>query len=142
MRARVAGRRSRVDDGHHMESDQQAQRQSPIAVIGFLAALLGLFGAFYFFAIFDASVPTDDGKRIYNVGLLADRQNGLMFCGVVAILGAIGFAATRKPGVPVRLRPSRRFMWIAAAVAAGLLIVAAATGFLTDLWVSLILRFG
>lgn len=65
---------------------------------GILFLLLGGSSAFYFFLFFDTSVeiPTQEfmgqvigGGRINNLGLMQDRQNGIIISSVFAIIGAI-----------------------------------------------------
>ena len=74
----------------------------------FLSSLLmvaGGFGLIYFFFIFDTSiaVPTSTlmgqtigGVRVNNLGFMNDRQNGMIFCGVITIIGAIFHALNGK----------------------------------------------
>ena len=71
-----------------------AQQGSPVLrVIGALALMVGAAAGVYYFAFFDTSVSTDSvtvlgrtigGERVNNIGLMQDRQNGL-------ILGAFAF---------------------------------------------------
>jgi hypothetical protein len=65
-----------------------------IKLLGALLLLIGLALAAYFFLAFDASVESGAG-RVNNLGLMADRQNGIIIglgLGVVgAILLALGF---------------------------------------------------
>lgn len=69
-----------------------------LAGYGVLFLLLGGTAAFYFFLFFDTSVevPSHDffgktygGGRINNLGLMQDRQNGIIISSVFAIIGAI-----------------------------------------------------
>lgn len=55
--------------------------------IGGLMIVGGVLGAIYFLLIFDSSVPLPMGGRVNNLGLMADRQNGLIFSFGVALLG-------------------------------------------------------
>lgn len=61
---------------------------SRFEILGALLFIGGVVGATYYFAFFKTSVPTGYGE-IHNIGLLADRQTGLLFSGLVA---AVGFA--------------------------------------------------
>ena len=61
-----------------------------LAVLGVLVFLGGLLAAVYYWHFFDPSVRTSTGERVNNIGLLQDRQNGLI---VSVFLSAIGFAA-------------------------------------------------
>ena len=54
----------------------------------------GLVGATYFFFLFDTSVKVPEPNvfgidRVNNIGLLADRQNGIVFCFGVAVVGGV-----------------------------------------------------
>ncbi len=70
---------------------------------GTIALVLGLLGAAYFFLVYDISVPANDGSRIVNIGLMSERQNGLIFCGLLAVIGTILLAAAPRAqaAVPV-----------------------------------------
>jgi hypothetical protein len=57
---------------------------------------IGLVGAFYFMAIFDTSIPTSAGGRVHNLGLMSTQQNGLIFCALLAVVGAIVIAGSRR----------------------------------------------
>lgn len=47
----------------------------------------------------DTTVPTEDGRRVHNIGLMNQKQNTILFGGALAIVGAvfIGFAGRRTP---------------------------------------------
>jgi hypothetical protein len=69
--------------------------------------LLGGLAAFYFFFIFDTTVevPSTEfmgteigGGRIMNIGLMADRQNGIMLSIGSAVVGSILFALGHLQG--------------------------------------------
>lgn len=66
--------------------------------LGWWLCALGAAGAFYFFAVFEVSVevPTTEllgrtvgGGRVTNIGLLAQRQNGLLLFAFLAIGGLL-----------------------------------------------------
>lgn len=78
-----------------------------LGIIGGLMIIGGLIAATYFFFFFDSSVgvPTQEifgqtigGGRVNNLGLIAERQNGIIFSFGVAIVGAAiaFFARSRK----------------------------------------------
>lgn len=96
--------------GHQAPAQAIANHQSPPSketgfqkevfrsYIAGLMILLGLLGAGYFFLFFDTSVPvptqelfghTIGGGRVNNLGLMADRQNGIIFSFGVALIGAV-----------------------------------------------------
>jgi len=66
--------------------------------LGFLLLLVGGSAAFYFLAVFDPSVDVPattimgqsiGGGRVNNLGLMADRQNGIVISSVVAVGGLL-----------------------------------------------------
>jgi hypothetical protein len=56
----------------------------------------GIAGAFYFLALFDTSVPLATGGRINNLGLMNDQQNGVIFCMLLALVGAVVMLSGRR----------------------------------------------
>lgn len=46
----------------------------------------------------DTSVATSHGERVHNIGLMNDKQNKIIFAGVLAVIGAIfvGFGSKSK----------------------------------------------
>jgi zinc-ribbon domain len=69
-----------------------------LKVVGALLFLGGVAFAIYYFAYFDTSVPvptaeifgqTIGGGRVNNIGLMQDRQNGLIFSSVAALAGLL-----------------------------------------------------
>lgn len=77
---------------------------SGVLGLGVLLLLAGLAAIIYFFIVFDTSVALPDASssvlgisRVNNLGLMADRQNGIIMGMGTAILGAIlMFAGQRK----------------------------------------------
>ncbi len=78
-----------------------------LGIIGGLMIIGGLIAAAYFFFFFDSSVgfstqeifgQTIGGGRVNNLGLIAERQNGIIFSFGVAIVGdaIASFARSRK----------------------------------------------
>jgi hypothetical protein len=61
-----------------------------------------LLGPFYFVLMFDTSVPTEAGGRVNNIGLIADRQNGLIFSLGLAIIGTLLVVGGNFRNVPVK----------------------------------------
>lgn len=66
--------------------------------IGVLLFLLGLFGIVYFWGVMDTSVEVPrksvmgievGGGRVHNIGLMQERQNGLLVSSEVCALGLI-----------------------------------------------------
>jgi hypothetical protein len=64
---------------------------SGLPMFGVLLLILGLVVAAYFFLAFDASVESGGG-RVNNLGLMADRQNGLIAGIGLCIVGTIMLA--------------------------------------------------
>ena len=64
---------------------------SPLWMLGALVCLAGLMGTGYFVAGFDTTVATSIASmpRVNNLGLMADRQNGLIVSVGAAIVGVI-----------------------------------------------------
>lgn len=54
---------------------------------GFSVSLLGFLAFLFFFLLFDTSVSTGAGFRVNNLGLMQDRQNGMMFSIVFFAVG-------------------------------------------------------
>lgn len=82
-----------------MSTPASAPQGSPILkVVGALLFLGGIAFAIYYFAYFDPSVPvptteilgqTIGGGRVNNLGLMQDRQNGLIFSSVATLAGLL-----------------------------------------------------
>jgi hypothetical protein len=66
---------------------QAAARGRLMQNIGIAVMVCGGVGLALFY-IMDTSVPTSFG-RVHNIGLLQERQNGLMVSGVVALAGVV-----------------------------------------------------
>jgi hypothetical protein len=54
---------------------------------GLIVALLGSTAFLFFLFLFDTSVSTDAGFRVNNIGLMQDRQNGIIFSIVFFVIG-------------------------------------------------------
>lgn len=65
--------------------------------VGVLLLLAGLAGLVYFFLFFDVSVPVGGG-HVNNIGLMADRQNGVIVAAVAALVGVVLAVALKKKG--------------------------------------------
>ncbi len=70
-----------------------------IKTLGTLVLIIGLLLAGYYFLLFDQSVPSGLGGRVNNLGLIADRQNGIIAGLGLCVVGAIlyVFGNRRKP---------------------------------------------
>lgn len=76
--------------------------------IGVLLFLLGLFGIVYFWGVMDTSVEVPrksvmgievGGGRVHNIGLMQERQNGLLVSGGVCAVGLfLTIFAASRPG--------------------------------------------
>ena len=66
---------------------------SSLKGLGNLLFFGGLLASIYFYAFFDTSVPTGTGGgRVHNIGLMQERQNGLIVAIVATVVG-LGWAA-------------------------------------------------
>lgn len=79
-------------------SEPKPQGSPLLKFVGALLFLGGVAFAVYYFAYFDTSVavPTTEifgqtigGGRVHNVGLMQQRQNGLIFSSVAALAGLL-----------------------------------------------------
>ncbi|MBV9851033.1 MAG: zinc ribbon domain-containing protein [Armatimonadetes bacterium] len=75
-----------------------APHPSPVRIFGCFLLIAGVWCAGYFFLFFDTSVPVQSPgfvsspyaiERVNNLGLMADRQNGILIGLGMAILGAL-----------------------------------------------------
>lgn len=73
--------------------------------VGVILALLGLLGIAYFLLLFEVSVrvpvreilgTTVGGGRVNNIGLMQDRQNGLLLTGAAVFAGLVLFVSFRR----------------------------------------------
>ena len=62
--------------------------------LGLMLLTLGLLCAGYFYFVFDSSVETESKQRISNLGLISDRQNGILIGLVTCIVGVIFYATS------------------------------------------------
>lgn len=91
------GRQYDRDRGVTPSSDKPAVGQTQgggLAALGPLLLIVGIIGAFLVLQM-DTSVSTGYGRRVNNLGLMNQQQNYLIFCGLLAIVGAI-LTAIRK----------------------------------------------
>lgn len=65
--------------------------------LGFVLLIVGAFAFLVGFKM-DTTVYTDYGERVHNIGLMNDRQNLLLFAGVLSVIGAVFFSLASKPG--------------------------------------------
>ena len=80
------------------KSASQPQGSPLLKFVGALLFLGGIAFAIYYFAYFDTSVAvpateifgqTIGGGRVHNVGLMQERQNGLISSSITAVVGLI-----------------------------------------------------
>jgi len=115
-----------VDDGMskafpRQSSDGRTQGQVSASIIGLFLLFIGLGVAGYFLAVFDVSVPVDYPSgtdslgisfpdRVNNIGLMADRNNGIIIGLALAfgggVLMVIGRKRTRPSPAPASAQPS------------------------------------
>jgi hypothetical protein len=69
---------------------------SVVRVLGLLLFLGGFIALIYFWQFYDTSVPTQEfvgqpfpGGRVHNIGLMQDRQIGILIGGMCAALGVV-----------------------------------------------------
>ena len=102
IKCRYCGEFLRGDS--HDRSGFSEARSSPLQPIGLALCGLGLVVASYFFLGFDTpvEVPSSEvagqtvgGGRVNNIGLMNQRQNGIMIAAVVALIGIVLFVAGR-----------------------------------------------
>lgn len=87
-------------------SDTRTPGQQAASIIGLLLVICGLGAAIYFFALFDTSVPVQPvdlgngtsigGGRVNNLGLMSDRQNGIIVGFGMAVVGGVLMVIGRK----------------------------------------------
>ena len=101
--------------------DGRSEGQVAASIIGLLLLIIGLGVAGYFLLAFDVTVevPYQDlgygmtvgGDRVNNIGLMADRQNGIIIGLVLAVGGGIlmviGRKRTRLSPTPVAAAPAQ-----------------------------------
>jgi hypothetical protein len=94
------------------KEDNRTSNQKTASVIGLFLVVIGLFAVVYYAAFFDTSVavePVDlgngtsiGGGRVNNIGLMADRQNGIIVgFGMAAVGGILMYIGRMRPPVPV-----------------------------------------
>ena len=82
-------------------------KSNPLALLlGDMMAILGISGMFYFFVAFEVSVPSAGFGRVVNLGLMQDRQNGIIVSSVVLIVGVLLalLSPDKKDSMPVPIR--------------------------------------
>jgi len=92
--AQLEAERSREAQGEHSSPPLQPQvstGSSGLRSFGILLLVAGLAVAIYFFLAFDASVESGSG-RVVNLGLMADRQNGIIVGIGLGVVGTIMLA--------------------------------------------------
>lgn len=107
--AQTPSQHSRADRD---KTDERTGGQQAASVLGLLLLICGLMAAVFFGAIFDVSVEVPYTgpsfglpDRVNNVGLMADRQNGIIFGFAAAIAGGalmfVGRKRTRSQAPPI-----------------------------------------
>ncbi len=87
-RDRVRTRRGLRDVKTDSGAAEPSTTGSPtFRVVGALLFILGAAGVVYFLQFFDTSVPAFGGTRVNNLGLMQDKQNGLMLGALAAVVG-------------------------------------------------------
>ena len=88
--AQIASEKSRLPtkDALRESTPPKQTSSSGLQVLGAIALIAGLTISAYFFLAFDESVESGYG-RVNNLGLMADRQNGIIIGIGLGIVGAI-----------------------------------------------------
>lgn len=71
-------------------------------MLGLLCFLCSAIALVYYAAFFDVSVSVPGGEvlgisRVNNIGLMSDRQNGIMFSGVGVVIGLLLMVLGHQP---------------------------------------------
>jgi hypothetical protein len=93
---------------HRVAALQPKRQSSPLLkVLGVLLFLGGLYAAVHYYAFFDTTVPvpvtqvfgqTIGGGRVHNIGLLQERQNGLIISTLITLSGLVLVASADRLG--------------------------------------------
>jgi hypothetical protein len=108
------GRPVAVKANRKVQADAGTSASTPhgsplLKVLGALLFLGGIAFAVYYFAYFDPSVPVPTtaifgqvigGGRVNNIGLMQDRQNGLIFSSVAVLVGLLLVLTTDRINKP------------------------------------------
>jgi hypothetical protein len=99
---------SRPAASMNQKTDVRTDGQKAAGLIGLLLLVLGIGIAGYFLLFFDVSVPVDyEGnnsfglpERVNNIGLMADRNNGIIIGLALAVAGGVLMVVGRKRPAP------------------------------------------
>lgn len=95
---RPAGMFGADDVAGPVPAENASRRQFPARQVGLVLMVVGVLVAIYFFLFFDTSVEVPSqailgtmigGGRVNNLGLMADRQNGIIVGFGVAFIGGV-----------------------------------------------------
>lgn len=100
----------------NQKTDVRTDGQKAAGLIGLLLLVLGIGIAGYFLLFFGVSVPVDyEGnnsfalpERVNNIGLMADRNNGIIIGLALAMAGGVLMVVGRKRPAPGRRQVSER----------------------------------
>lgn len=70
---------------------------SGIKILGIVMLVGGSFGLFYYWLLFDNTVSSYGG-RVHNIGLMQERQTGLIISGIAVVLGFVCVLMDRASG--------------------------------------------
>lgn len=62
---------------------------SGIKISGVVMLVGGSLGLLYYWLLFDSTVDSSYGERVHNIGLMQERQTGLIISGLAVILGFV-----------------------------------------------------
>lgn len=90
---------------HNRRRRTEPPKRGILPFLGAILFLIGLGALLYYWQFFDTTVGTQSveilgqrigGGRVHNIGLLQDRQNGMILGAAAAILGFVCVAIAQK----------------------------------------------
>ena len=81
-----------------LDRDKSQRPAGPVSGWPVFMVLAGMAMVAYFFLFYDTSVPVSGGGRVHNLGLMQERQLGLIAGFGVLITGVVWTALSRKRG--------------------------------------------
>ena len=88
IKCKHCGTRMKAEDAAVSDLEEEASTHDHLATVGWVLLPLGLLALVWSLQL-DASVASNLGGRVNNIGLLNDKQNYVIASGVVSVVGAI-----------------------------------------------------